>query len=223
MHVNSHNVLVFFHLVFFVYAIGGDIAVYLIGRYVIRNELNLDERLRVRDIRSLVDMSARTSLVLLLPLGFTLAIPFGSPLRDQWLTLLWVADLAWLWLVWAVYFKRLTPLGEQLRNVDLAIRYALAAAMVGFGVYCLVNQAPIASGWLAAKILLFGAVILNGIWIRSIVARWPAAIEMARGGGDGVAEGERAMQANQTSTNRAALLIWILVIVMAFLGKVKPF
>ncbi|HJP40070.1 MAG: hypothetical protein QF483_09945 [Gammaproteobacteria bacterium] len=219
MNINSHNVLVFFHLVLFVYAIGGDIAVYLIGKYVVRDELNLDERLRVRDIRSLVDMSARTSLVLLLPLGFTLAIPFGSPLRDDWLLHLWIFDLGWLWLVWAVFFTQ----DAKLRNVDLAIRYALAAAMVGFGVYCLVNQAPIASGWLATKILLFGAIILNGIWIRSIITRWPAAIEMARSGGDSGAEGERTMQANQTSTNKAALLIWILVIVMAFLGKVKPF
>jgi len=37
MNINSHNVLVFFHLVLFVYAIGGDIAVYLIGKYVVRD------------------------------------------------------------------------------------------------------------------------------------------------------------------------------------------
>ncbi len=223
MYLDSHNVLVFFHLVLFVYAIGGDIAVYYIGKYVVREELDLDERLRVRDIRVLVDMSARTCLVLLLPLGFTLALPFGSPLRDQWLMTLWIADLAWLWLVWAVYFKRGTPLGERLKDLDIGIRYAVAAAMIGFGAYCLVAGGPITQGWLAAKIVMFGAIIVNGIWIRSIVARWPAAIEMVRAGGDGVAQGERTMKVNQGLTNRAALLIWILVMAMAFLGKVKPF
>jgi len=222
MYLDSHNVLVFFHLVLFVYAIGGDVAVYFIGKYVVREDLDLDERLRVRDIRVLVDMSARTSLVLLLPLGFTLALPFGSPLRDQWLTLLWVAALAWLWLVWGVYFKRGTPLGEKLKLTDLGIRYLVAVAMIGLGSYCLVTGAPITQGWLAAKILLFGTIIINGIWIRSIVGRWPAAIAMARSS-DAASEGELIMKINQALTNKAALLIWILVIAMAFLGKVKPF
>ena len=70
--------MAFFHVVLFVYAIGGDIAVYFIGNYITREELTIEERLRVRSMRFLVDMSARTSLVLLLPIGFTLATTFGS-------------------------------------------------------------------------------------------------------------------------------------------------
>ncbi|SVA94620.1 uncharacterized protein METZ01_LOCUS147474, partial [marine metagenome] len=58
--------MAFFHVFLFVYAIGGDVAVHYIGKYVTRSELSLEERLRVRDLRFIVDMSARSSLVLLL-------------------------------------------------------------------------------------------------------------------------------------------------------------
>ncbi len=223
MYIDTHNLLVFFHLALFVYAIGGDIAVYCIGKYVVRDELDLEERLRVRQIRILVDMSARTCLVLLLPLGFTLALNFGSPLAGVWLTLIWVASLAWLLLVWTVHAKAGTRLGTQLKDADIAIRYLVAAGMLGFGAYCLVAGGPIAQGWLVAKILLFGAIILNGIWIRRILVHWPPAVEQARAGGDTAAKGEAAMKANQAATNKAALLIWIFVMAMAFLGKMKPF
>ena len=223
MYIDTHNLLVFFHLALFVYAIGGDIAVYCIGKYVIRDELDLEERLRVRQIRIMVDMSARTCLVLLLPLGFTLALNFGSPLAGMWLALLWAASIAWLVLVWIVHAKAGTRLGARLKDVDIAIRYLVAVVMLGFGAYCLAAGQPIAQRWLAAKILLFGGVVLNGIWIRSILTHWPAAIEQAKAGGDTAAKGEAAMKANQASTNRAALLIWILVMAMAFLGKLKPF
>ena len=73
--------MAFFHVCLFVYAIGGDIAVYYIGNYLTKDDLSIDERLRVRSMRFIVDMSARTSLVLLLPIGFTLATTFGSTIR----------------------------------------------------------------------------------------------------------------------------------------------
>ena len=56
---------------------------------------------------------------------------------------------------------------------------------------------PVTQAWLAAKILLFGGVVLNGIWIRSVLTHWPAAIEQARAGGDTAIKGEAAMKANQ--------------------------
>ena len=72
MNIQFHDVMAFLHVCLFVYAIGGDIAVYYIGNYLTKDDLSLDERLRVRSMRFIVDMSARTSLVLLLPIGFLL-------------------------------------------------------------------------------------------------------------------------------------------------------
>ena len=223
MNIQFHNVLAFFHVVFFVYAIGGDIAVYFIGQYMTRDELTIEERLRVRSMRFLVDMSARPSLVLLLPIGFHLAVSFGSPIKGNALYLIWIASLVWLFLVWQVHFKKGTSLGELLKKIDLSIRYLLAAILIGFGSYCLLTNTLITSDWLALKILLFGAILLNGIWIRNIVGSWQNAVDLVLSGDSNRAHGEELIKKNQAMLNKAALLIWFLVIAMAFLGQVKPF
>ncbi len=223
MNIQIHNVLAFFHVVFFVYAIGGDIAVYFIGQYMTRDQLSIEERLRVRSMRFLVDMSARTSLVLLLPIGFNLAVSFGSPIKGNVLYLIWIASFLWLCLVWQVHFKRGTTLGELLKKIDLSIRYLLAAILIGFGAYCLLTNTLITTDWLALKIVLFGAILLNGIWIRSIVGSWQDAVDLVLAGDTSRTLGEELIKKNQAMLNKAALLIWVLVVAMAFLGQVKPF
>ena len=214
--------MAFFHVFLFLFAIGGDLALHYIGRYIIRSELDLEERLRVRDLRFLVDMSARTALVLLLAVGFTLAEPYGSPVTGLWLALLWIADLSWLALVWAVYFKKGTPVGLRLQKLDMGIRYIVILAMGGFGFYCLLTGEPIANKWLALKIILFAVILLNGVWIRRIILRWPAAFDLVNAGGEQRKQGEQLIVEINAVATRAAFSIWFLVVIMAFLGVVKP-
>lgn len=222
MHISLHSFMAFLHVLLFVFAIGGDVALYYFGQYLMRAELSLEERLRVRQMRFLVDMSARTALVLLLAVGFTLAQLYGSPIKGTWLVVLWLADLAWLWLVWMVHFKKGTAHGEVLRKTDILIRYLVMAAMIAFGGYCLVTGGPIASRWLAIKILLFAVILMNGVWIRSIASQWKRAFEQAGSGGEQAERGEQMIKSIQTRANKAALLIWVLVVLMAFFGEVKP-
>ncbi|MBT6892335.1 MAG: hypothetical protein HOA25_12610 [Gammaproteobacteria bacterium] len=223
MTIHFHSLMAFIHVFLFVYAIGGDIAVHYIGKYITRSELSLEERLRVRDLRFIVDMSARSSLVLLLAVGFTLAQAYGSPVTGIWLALLWLADLAWLALVWLVYFNKGTPKGARLQSLDMGIRYFVIASMLAFGSYCLITGELIASNWLALKIVLFAAILGNGVWIRHIAARWQAAFDLVLSGGDDRIRGEKMILKINGTANRAAFLIWLLVVLMAFLGEVKPF
>jgi hypothetical protein len=223
LHIIFHNFIAFVHVFLFVFAIGGDIAVHYIGQYLTRDKLSLEERLRVRQMRFIVDMSARSALVLLLPVGFTLAQAYGSPISGNWLVTLWMASLLWLLLVWLVHVNKGTPLGERLGKLDIGIRYAVIIAMASFGGYCLITGGPIAHTWLAIKIVLFAVILLNGLWIRQIVKRWPAAFELVKAGGQDAVRGEVLIKELQTKTNRAALCIWILVVLMAFFGEVKPY
>jgi hypothetical protein len=215
--------MAFIHVFLFVYAIGGDVAVHYIGKYITRSELSLEERIRVRDLRFIVDMTARSSLVLLLAVGFTLAQLYGSPITGIWLLLLWVADLAWLGLVWLVYFNKGTAKGARLQRLDMGIRYMVIGAMAAFGTYCLVTGEFIAHKWLAMKIILFAAILLNGVWIRRIAMRWQGAFDLVLADGDSRAQGEKLLVEINSMANRAAFLIWLLVVLMAFLGEVKPF
>jgi hypothetical protein len=213
--------MAFFHVVLFVYAIGGDIAVYFIGNYITREELTIEERLRVRSMRFLVDMSARTSLVLLLPIGFTLATTFGSEIKGTALTVIWLFSFVWLGLIWLVHFKKETATGELLRKLDLLIRYILSGLLITLGIFCLTTNQIIQSDWLSWKIIIFGLILVNGIWIRAIVGRMRKSITLTQES-DTKIEGEKSIKKDQAVLNKAALLIWVLVILMAFLGELKP-
>jgi hypothetical protein len=213
--------MAFFHVVLFVYAIGGDIAVYFIGNYITKEELTIEERLRVRSMRFLVDMSARTSLVLLLPIGFTLATTFGSEIKGSALTVIWLFSFVWLGLIWLVHFKKETASGELLRKLDLLIRYILSGLLIALGIYCLITNQIIQSDWLSWKIIIFGLILVNGIWIRAIVGRMRKSIHLAQDA-ETKTEGEESIKKEQAVLNKAALLIWVLVILMAFLGELKP-
>tara|TARA_B100000959_G_C14991859_1_gene628292 strand:+ start:2392 stop:3036 length:645 start_codon:yes stop_codon:yes gene_type:complete len=213
--------MAFFHVVLFVYAIGGDIAVYFIGNYITKEELTIEERLRVRSMRFLVDMSARTSLVLLLPIGFTLATTFGSEIKGSALTVIWLFSFVWLGLIWLVHFKKETASGELLRKLDLLIRYILSGLLIALGIYCLITNQIIQSDWLSWKIIIFGLILVNGIWIRAIVGRMRKSIHLVQDA-ETKTEGEESIKKEQAVLNKAALLIWVLVILMAFLGELKP-
>ena len=221
MIINFHDLMAFFHVVLFVYAIGGDIAVYFIGNYITKEELTIEERLRVRSMRFLVDMSARTSLVLLLPIGFTLATTFGSEIKGTALTVIWLFSFVWLGLIWLVHFKKETATGELLRKLDLLIRYILSGLLITLGIFCLTTNQIIQSDWLSWKIIIFGLILVNGIWIRAIVGRMRKSIQLAQDS-DTKTEGEELIKKDQEVLNKAALLIWVLVILMAFLGELKP-
>jgi len=222
MDIYFHDLMAFFHVVLFVYAIGGDIAVYYIGNYITKDELPIEERLRVRSMRFIVDMSARTSLVLLLPIGFTLSTAFGSSIDGVLLQGIWGFSILWLILIWIVHSKRETKEGEIYRLLDLGIRYILSFALIGLGIFSLFSDFIIQNNWLSLKITIFGLILINGIWIRIIVGRMRQSIVMVQNSDD-VDFAENQIKKEQSTLNIAALMIWFLVILMAFLGQVKPF
>jgi hypothetical protein len=217
------RLMAFLHVLLFVYWLGADLGVFLCSARLTRDDLSLDERLRTREIGVALDMAPRTALPLMIPVGFTLAVPYGGPIAGGWLAALWLFTLAWVALVWTVHHRKNEPIGARLQRIDLGIRYVLMVAMAAFGAACLVTGAPIADKWLATKITLFGVIILNGVWLRRIGGRWQAAFDKVRAGGEARLAGERMIKANRAVARVAALLIWFLVAAMAFLGVVKPF
>lgn len=223
MEIDPFRVVAFIHVVLFAYWLGADLGVFIHGQRLTRDDIPLDERLRTREIAVMIDMGPRTALVLMVPVGFTLASNWGVPLRSFEIISLWGIGLAWLWLVWEVHHKKNQPVGRFLQRIDFAIRYVVLALMVGLGGYSIATGGPVSSGWLALKMVLFGGIILNGIWLRLIGGKWQVAFDTIRKGGENVAIGELMIKDNRRVASKAALLIWFLVAAMAFLGVVKPF
>ena len=77
----------------------------------------------------MVDMAPRSALILILPVGFSMATSWGSPIQGPWLVLIWIAAAIWFVLMWSVHVKAGSAMGERLRKLDMVIRYGV---MVGY-------------------------------------------------------------------------------------------
>jgi hypothetical protein len=196
----------YLHVLLFVYWLGGDLGVWMTGKQMIRDDLSLDERLRIRQVGALIDMAPRVCLVLMIPVGFTLASNWGSQLNGPVLLLLWVFCMAWLWLVWEVHWKKNEPIGKTLGSIDLKLRYVIGTAILGYGLYNLVGGGPVTE-----------------IVLRKIAGNWQTAFDMIRAGGEQRVAGELQMKANRRRVEPPVLTIWALVAIMGFLGVTKPF
>ena len=164
-------------------------------------------------------MAPRVCLVLMIPVGFTLASAWGSQLDGPVLLLLWAFCMVWLWLVWDVHWKKNEPIGKTLGSIDQKLRYVIGTAILGYGLYNLVGGGPVTEKWLAAKITLYGLIIYNGIVLRKIAGNWQTAFDMIRAGGEQRVVGELQMKANRRRVEPPVLTIWALVAIMGFLLK----
>jgi hypothetical protein len=223
MSIDAHSVLAFVHILLFGYWLGADLGVFFCDSQLKRDDLSLDERLRVRRIRYKVDMAPRTCFVLILAVGFSLAVRYGSPVTGTGLALVWIGCLAWLALIWIARLKADTPEGKWLSKLDRAIWWIVGGAMIGVGAAALLTGAPVAAPWLGAKMLLYGIIAWNGIWIMRVGDRWYGLFAMVRAGGNERARGEALIKVNRNHAAAAAGTLWFIVLVVAFLGRVKPF
>ena len=102
--MNEYVLLKLAHLLLFVYWLGGDIGVFYSARYVRDRTLSREARLVAVKIMGWIDQIPRYCLVLMLPVGYTLARDIGVvQLPDIFMTGLWVVALAWLGMVWAIH------------------------------------------------------------------------------------------------------------------------
>ena len=215
MSLDPYRIVVFLHVLLFVYWLGADLGVFICSTVGRSQNLTDDQRRGLREAGELIDMAPRTCLVLMVPVGLTLAVNFGSPIRGApVLTAIWLASLAWLWLVWQVHLQHNSPIGRRLWQIDFGVRGLVMAGFVGFGAWCLATGGPIAGRWLAAKILLFGLIILCGIAVRILLLS-------ARP--EAPAPAGAAAPAIGNQIRNVVFVIWGLVAVIAFLGVTKPF
>ncbi len=87
----------------------------------------------------------------------------------------------------------------------------------------LITEAPIEDKWLATKIFLFGCAVVFGVYLRGVIKHWVIGFGMVRAGGDEATKGNDIIEAASKRSKVAALMLWTIVAVIAFLGKVKPF
>ena len=165
--MSAYELLVFVHVLLFVYWLGADIGVFISARSLVNEKLPVPGRAIAAKIFFTIDMAPRTSHVMMLPIGFSLAAALGiSPITGIWLVLVWVVGVAWLGLTWYIRVKTGTVSGRTAERFDVWFRAVLVVVLIVTGAVSLITDTPFSQSWLTLKIGLFGIIVASGAGIR---------------------------------------------------------
>ena len=215
--------LVWFHLLLFVFWLGGDLGVFVLGQNFRKRHYSLPERLTLLRMLVAIDMGPRTAWALMLPSSLTLLFAGGwwPELSLAGVLASWSVGLGWLWLVWDAHKHDMTPRTARDRRIEGGLRWALMAFYLGLGGVSLATGAPLAPHWLATKALLFGVIFAAAIMIdhafKPVGKQLTALIE--QGSSDAT---EIPLRSTMDATRRWVLLVYALLLATSWLGVVKP-
>ena len=118
MIIEPFRLVAFLHVLLFVYWLGADLGVMLTSLASTRKGIGAEAKARLSEVGALIDMAPRTCLVLMVPVGLTLAQNYGSPVTGPALWLVWIVGLIWVWLVWQVHWRQGSAVGETMWRID---------------------------------------------------------------------------------------------------------
>lgn len=223
-----HSFAILLHLVLFAYWLGSDIGVFYSAKFVVNPEVSTAGRAIAMKIMHMVDLAPRVCLILMLPSGVTLmaASDFGRDLFLGWpLALAWAGGLTWLVIMLAAFFKSPAKHATLAYRADWVVRVAASVGLILVAIYALVVAEPFGvetnPKWLAAKVLAYGLSILCGIMIRvSLRPFAPAFASLLKTGA--TPQVEAFIGGSMRRAIPWVYAIWLLVLVAAVLGVVKP-
>lgn len=231
MGAHPHGWWILLHLVLFVFWLGGDLGVYYSSRFVIDPDLAPAARSTALAIMSGLDLGPKICLVLFLPSGVTLMAlePHGASLFGidffPWWSVVGVWLFAAIWLTLTVIAHRTHGRLAGVYRADLAIRFAVIAAMTASGVYALTAAEPFGvttnPRWLGGKILLYATAIAAGLGIRMMLRPFGPAFGAVMSGSS-TAQVEHTLRRSVDGCLPYVWTIWGSVLGVAALGVLKP-
>jgi hypothetical protein len=186
-----------------------------------RPGLPVAERNRVRGILMDIDLAPRIALVGMLPVGFQLSLSWGAPLAPTWLPFVWCAAAVWIAMLLFIHFSHGRAIIAHLLRLDLWVRVLVLVAFCVLAWRQWGDPASETPRWLILKFLVLALIVVDGMVLRVYSGQWRLAMERFAAGD--VAGGEALLRVRRRKAATAALIMWALLAVAAFLGAVKPF
>lgn len=218
-----YGTLVFFHILLFVFWLGADLGVAILGDHFRKRSYSLEERLTILKLLVITDMGPRTAWALMIASTISLVVAGGYWAVPVWgVVLAWAVSLSWLWLVWAAHLAGQTPKATHLKKIEMVLKWALAAFYLGLGTLSLTTNTPLEPDWLASKALLFGfifvAAILIDVMFKPVGPLLMALIE--KGSSD---ETEAPLLKTMNKSRFWVRMTYLLLVIVGFIGTTKPF
>lgn len=218
--MEAHTLLLFVHVLLFVFWLGTDIGVFLAAKISEKGELSTETRATVLKLGMVLDRLPRSALTLIVPTGLQLAVNTGRlALPDAVMAIVWLVCLAWLAVLWLGFLKPETPTEQRVMLFNVAMSALLALVVTGFAIYLL--TASDTATWLAIKILIVGLIFIAGVTLDAMFKpAVDAFLEIVSEGGS--PERDAKYSRAISPVYKIVLAIYALVAVAAYLGVAKP-
>lgn len=221
LHMDSHALWAFLHLLLFAYWLGADVGVWLTMAFVRDARLQFETRATLIRLAFYIDLFPRVCFALILPVGLQLARNLGLyPVGDGLLAAGWTAGILWSLLHFALLAFKGRPVARLLRAVNKAWEAVAGGFFIAVGAASLATGAPLEAGWFALKILLFGTIFWISLGIDTVFQPFTTLLRMGPGGS--TPAGEARVRRLTHLTMAWALLLYAVIAAVAFLGRVKP-
>lgn len=219
--MTAYTLLLFVHILLFVFWLGTDLGVFLAAKYSERSELAVDTRATVLKLGMILDRLPRSALTLIVPSGLQLGVLGGQlELPAMALLLLWLLSFAWLGILWSGFLNPETPTEARAMTINFVLNAAAAVVVSAYAVYLLTSSGV--ANWFALKLLAVGVIFVFGVLLD--IRFKPAVAAFV----DIVANGATAERDARYSKAIGpvygfVLAIYALVLIAGFLGVAKPF
>ncbi len=219
----AYPALVYLHLLMFVLWLGADVGVFVLGQHFRKREKwSLDQRIALLTLLVEIDMVPRTAWALMVPLSLSVVDLGGWWVVPVWLIVgAWIIGLFWLALVWDSHWHDQTPRAARNRRIEGWLRWLIGGFYLWLGGQSLIAGAPLQPDWLAWKALMFGLIFVAAIMIdvtfKPVGAQLGAVLE--RGSSDAT---EMPLRRTMDRTRLWVWAVYLLLMITAFLGNVKP-
>jgi hypothetical protein len=220
--MGNYDLLVYAHVLAFVFWLGGDLGVAILGSAFRDRTKSLETRLEILRLLAVVDMGPRSAWVAMVPLSITLVDVGGYwDAPDGVVMGAWVIGAAWMALTWRIHIVGPGAQSEGLKTLEFWVKIAITCGYGALGVMALLGMGPLEANWLGYKALTFAGIFLVAIMI-DVAGKpvGPLLMTVIEKGSSDTTEIplRRAM-------DRARLWVWatyVLLFVIGYLGSVKP-
>lgn len=219
--MSTYEFFILLHLVLFVYWLGGDIGVFYSSKFVVNPNLSKESRLVAAKIMFNLDLIPRICLSLMLTVGGILSEYVGLEHPTWQMAAIILLGPFWLAMVLVIHFNEGKPIAKRLTQFDFWFRWVVIATVIASVAYSWSTGRLDPAPWIGIKLLIFAGLIFCGVMIRQMLKPFgPAFHNMAVG--EASAHDNEVMQKSIGRVRPFVIVIWIGILVEAYLGVVKP-
>lgn len=212
----------FIHILLFVFWLGADVGVFTSAVLAKNPKLSFETRANLLRLGLIVDCFPRTCFALIFPVGLHLADGLGLyPVSTALFAFGWGLAALWLTIIFVAFVNEGKPIAHTCNSVQFGLEGLLGLMFTVVGLNSLATGAPLVDTWFAVKILLFGLAFWAAMAI-DLCFRPFFAPFMEIGTQGSTPEREEAVSRAINNTLIAVMTLYVLIAIIAFLGKVKP-